>query len=165
MESQRAALASRQAIEADRETIVELCVRAYADVRAQHPGEILDRIWEDWKADLLNTIDIKRVIIAEIDGEVVGFASYKLDDATRIGTVDDNAVLPRYRGRGVGRQMLARVLAIMKAAGMEFAQVSTGLEESYAAARSMYERQGFAPLHRSVTYSKKLVVQHDRIDG
>lgn len=156
MESQRAAIAIRQAVEGDRETITELCVRAYADVRAQQPGEILDHIWEEWKANLLHTIDIKRIVVAEIDGEAVGFASYKLDDATRIGTVDDNAVLPHYRGRGVGRQMLARVLEIMEAAGMEFAQVSTGLEEPYAAARRMYERQGFAPLHRSVTYSKKL---------
>ena len=165
MESQRAAVAIRQAVEADRETITELCVRAYADVRAQQPGEILDCIWEEWKANLPQTIDIKRIVVAEIDGEAVGFASYKLDDAARIGTVDDNAVLPYYRGRGVGRQMLARVLAIMEAAGMEFAQVSTGLEEPYASARRMYERQGFEPLHRSVTYSKRLVVQHDRIDG
>jgi ribosomal protein S18 acetylase RimI-like enzyme len=156
MELHLAALAIRQAVEGDRETIVELCVRAYADVRAQQPGEILDCIWEEWKANLPHTIDIKRVVVAEIDGEAVGFASYKLDDATRIGTVDDNAVLPHYRGRGVGRQMLARVLEIVEAAGMEFAQVSTGLEEPYAAARRMYERQGFTPYFRSVSYMKKL---------
>ena len=101
-------------------------------------------------------IDIKKVIIAEIDGEAVGFSSYKLNDATRIGTVDDNAVLPAYRGRGVGGQLLARVLEINEAAGMEFAQVSTGLAEPYASARRMYERQGFEPLNRSIHYVKKL---------
>ena len=156
MASQGAAIAIRQAVEADRKTITELCVLAYADVRAQQSGEILDCIWEEWQASLPQTIDIKQVVIAEIDGEAVGFASYELDAATRIGTVDDNAVLPHYRGRGVGRQMLARVLEILEAAGMEFARVSTGLEEPYALARRMYERQGFEPLHRSVTYIKNL---------
>lgn len=156
MASQGAAIAIRQAIEADRETLTELCVLAYADVRAQQTGEILDCIWEEWQAGLPQSIDIKQVVIAEINGEAVGFASYKLDAATRIGTVDDNAVLPQHRGLGVGRQMLTRVLEILEAAGMEFAQVSTGLEEPYAPARRMYERQGFKPLHRSIHYVKKL---------
>lgn len=156
MASQKAAIAIRQAIEADRETIIELCVLAYADVRARQTGEILDCIWEEWQANLPQSLDIKQVVIAEIDGEAVGFASYKLDTATRIGTVDDNAVLLQHRSRGVGRRMLTRVLEIMEAAGMEFAQVSTGLEEPYAPARRMYERQGFEPLHRSIHYVKKL---------
>ena len=67
----------------------------------------------------------------------MGFSSFKLNDATQIGTVDDNAVLPAYRGRGIGGQLLARVLELIEAAGMEFAQVSTGLEEPYASARRM----------------------------
>ena len=146
----------RRATEADRESLIELFVFAYEDVRAQQFGDILERIWDEWQADLRQEIDIKKVIIAEIDGEAVGVASYKLNDATRIGMVDDNAVLPAYRGRGIGGQLLARVLEIIEAAGMEYAQVSTGLEEPYASACRMYERQGFEPLSCSVSYFKKL---------
>ncbi len=146
----------RQAVEADREILIKLFVHAFEDVRVQQFGDILELIWNEWEADLQHVIDIKKVIIAEIDGEAVGVASYKLNDATRIGTVDDNAVLPAYRGRGIGGQLLARVLEIIEAAGMEFAQVSTGLEEPYASARRLYGRQGFEPLSRSVTYFKKL---------
>ncbi len=146
----------RQAVEADREILVELFVLAYEDVRAQQDGDMLERIWDEWKAELPHMIDIKRVIIAEVAGRAVGFATYQLNDATRIGTVDDNAVLPEFRGRGIGARLLAFVLKQIEAAGMEFAQVSTGLEAPYAPARRMYERQGFTPLNRSVTYFREL---------
>ena len=156
MTRQHTAVEIRQAVEADREILIELLVLAYEDERAQQSGDILERIWDEWEADLRQTIDIKRVIVAEIDDEAVGFSSYMLNDVTRIGTVDDNAGLPAYRGRGVGGQLLARVLEINEAAGMEFAQVSTGLAEPYASARRLYGRQRFEPLSRSVTYFKKL---------
>ena len=154
MNRQHTAVKIRQAVEADREILIELFVLAYEDVRAQQFGDILERIWDEWEADLRQEIDIKKVIIAEIDDVAVGFSSYKLNHATRIGTVDDNAVLPAYRG--IGGQLLARVLEIIEAAGMEFAQVSTGLEEPYASARRMYERQDFTPYFRSIYYMKKL---------
>ena len=156
MTRQHTAVEIRQAVEADREILIELLVLAYEDVRAQQSGDILERIWDEWEADLRQTIDIKRVIVAEIDDVAVGFSSYELNDATCTGTVDDNAVLPAYRGRGIGGQLLARVLELIKAAGMEFAQVSTGLEEPYASARRLYGRQGFEPLNHSIHYVKKL---------
>ncbi len=156
MTRQHTAVEIRQAVEADLEILIEFLVLAYEDERAQQSGDILERIWDEWEADLRQTIDIKKVIIAEIDDEAVGFSSYKLNDATRIGTVDDNAVLPAYRGRGIGGQLLARVLEIIEAAGMEFAKVSTGSDDPYMPARRMYERQDFKPYFRSVYYMKKL---------
>ena len=156
MNRQHTAVKIRQAVEADREILFELFVLAYEDVRAQQFGDTLERIWDEWEADLRQEIDIKTVTIAKIDDVAVGFSSYKLNHATRIGTVDDNGVLPAYRGRGIGGQMLARVLEIIEAAGMEFAQVSTGSEDPYTPARRMYERQDFKPYFRSVYYMKKL---------
>lgn len=151
----------RQAVETDRDALTELIVRAFADVttnrwREERFGVIGGRPWEEWEADIMRAIDIDTVMLAEVAGKAVGFATYELDDATRVGTVSDNAVLPEFRGRGIGAQLLARVLKQMEAAGMEFAEVSTGSDDPYAPARRMYERQGFKPYLRSVSYMKKL---------
>ncbi|MDE2815642.1 MAG: GNAT family N-acetyltransferase [Chloroflexota bacterium] len=151
----------RQAVEADRDTLAKLIVRAFADVttnrsREEQFGLIGGRTWDEWEADIMRTIDVDRVIVAEAAGTAVGFATYELDDATRIGTVSDNAVLPEFRGRGIGAQLLARVLGLLEEAGMEFAEVSTGSDDPYTPARRMYERQGFRPYFRSVYYMKKL---------
>lgn len=151
----------RQAVEADRETLVDLIVHAFADVttnrsREEQFGTIGGRPWDEWEADIMRAVEVGRVIIAEAGGTAVGFATYALDEATRIGTVSDNAVLPAYRGRGIGARLLTRVLGLMEAAGMEFAEVSTGSDDPYMPARRMYERQGFTPNFRSVSYMKKL---------
>ena len=151
----------RQAVEADRETLVELIVRGFADVtvnrwREERYGIIGGRTWDEWKADDMRTIDIASVVIAEIDGRAVGFATFHVNEKTRIGTVGNNAVLPEFRGRGIGGQLDVRVLELIAEAGMEFAQVSTGLEDCYEPARRMYERQGFKPLNRSIVYMMRL---------
>ena len=161
MTQEATAIEIRQAVEADRDTLAKLIVRAFADVttnrsREEQFGLIGGRTWDEWEADIMRTIDVDRVIIAETAGTAVGFATYELDAATRIGTVSDNAVLPEYRGRGIGAQLLARVLGLLEEAGMEFAEVSTGSDDPYTPARRMYERQGFTPYFRSVYYMKKL---------
>jgi GNAT superfamily N-acetyltransferase len=151
----------RIAKEADRETLIELIVRGFADVtvnrwREERYGIIGGRTWDEWKADDTRTINITNVVIAETDGKAVGFATYHVNEKTRIGTVGNNAVLPEYRGRGIGGLLDARVLELIEEAGMEFAQVSTGLEHCYEPARRMYERQGFKELNRSIVYMMRL---------
>jgi putative acetyltransferase len=104
----------------------------------------------------MRTIDINNVVVAEVDGAAVGFATFHLNEKTRIGMVGNNAVLPDYRGRGIGGQLHVRVLELIEEAGMEFAQVTTGLEDYYEPARRMYERQGFKELNRSIVYMMRL---------
>lgn len=161
MTSQPTEVTVRPAAEADRETLIDLIVRGFAEVtvhrrREERYGIIGGRTWDEWKADDMRAIDVRNVVIAEIGGTAVGFATYHINEQTRIGTVGNNAVLPEYRGRGIGGLLHARVLELIEAAGMDFAQVSTGLDEGYISARRMYERQGFEPLFRSVLYMKRL---------
>lgn len=167
MTSQPTDIVIRAAVEGDRETLVDLIVQGFADVtvnrrREERYGIIGGRTWDEWKADDMRAIDVSNVVIAEIDGAAVGFATFHVNERTRIGTVGNNAVLPEYRGRGIGGLLHARVLECIEAAGMEFAQVSTGLDEGYISARRMYERQGFEPLFRSVLYMMRLSDRSER---
>ena len=87
----------RHAVEADRETLIELIIRGFEDVtvhrwRELRYGVIGGRTWDEWKADDMCQIDMSLVVIAEVEGEAVGFATYHLNKVTSIGTVGNNAV-------------------------------------------------------------------------
>ena len=98
----------------------------------------------------------QQLIIAEYGGEVAGYAMYVINDETKIGQVQDNAVDPAFGGKGIGSAMHKQVLRAMKAAGMEVAKVGTGAYENHAAARKLYERHGFKEAFVQKTYLRSL---------
>jgi GNAT superfamily N-acetyltransferase len=83
------------------------------------------------------------VYAADLDGDLVGFVSVRLDPTTTVGEIGLNAVHPRSAGRGVGTAMYEFALATMREAGMRVATVGTGGDPSHAPARRAYEKAGF----------------------
>jgi GNAT superfamily N-acetyltransferase len=109
-------------------------------------GQIGGKPWLEWKWPEVEQACRERpheVIVSEIEGEVVGFASYRLDQVRKVGTIGNNSVDPAYRGLGIGGTMHARVLEMIRASGMLFAEVTVALNEGHTAARAMYEKAGF----------------------
>ncbi len=98
----------------------------------------------------------ERLIVAEYDGEVAGYAMFILDNKTRIGQVQDNAVDPAFAGKGIGSAMHRQVLKALKKAGMEVAKVGTGTSDAFAAARRLYEKHGFKEVFVQKTYLRSL---------
>ncbi|MGY1661908.1 GNAT family N-acetyltransferase [Geodermatophilus sp. SYSU D00705] len=88
-----------------------------------------------WRARL----DEPGFIVAERNGRVVGFA--RADDAT--GEVAYLYVEPGEQGRGTGRQLLAAVLAELRATGHRRALLRT--EERNTGPRRFYESGGWRP--------------------
>ncbi len=131
--------------------IRELVALGWQDQGAAHLlekryGQIGGRPWLDWKWPEVERAcreEPQHVIVSEVGGKVVGFASFRLDPARKVGTIGNNTVDPACRGRGIGSRMHARVLELIREAGMLFAEVTVGLNEGHAAARAMYERAGF----------------------
>jgi GNAT superfamily N-acetyltransferase len=95
------------------------------------------------------------VLVAEVDGAVVGFIAYEVDLAKQTGEVYFLAVHPDYQNRGIGTALNVYVLDEMKARGMRLAVVSTGGDPGHAPARRTYEKAGYTGLPK-VQYYKAL---------
>ena len=114
---------------------------------AQRIRETISRILEEKPGN---------VIVAEVDGEVVGFLTFDLDRDRLIGHVGYNAIDSRWRGRGIGTALVEKALEIFREKSMKYAMVFTWLDEAHAPARRVYEKFGFKPLMKHVTYFRKL---------
>jgi len=107
----------------------------YPDWRKRQK-EGVEKISQDSKISLL---------IAEVDEKVVGYIAYEIydDDTAEVQLL---AVHPEYQNRGIGTQLNTFVLQKMRAGGVKMAIVSTGGDESHAAARRSYEKVGYTAL-------------------
>jgi GNAT superfamily N-acetyltransferase len=73
-----------------------------------------------------------------------------------VGTIGTNAVQSAFRGRGIGGQLYQKVFDCLKAEGISFVKVVTGLDEGHAPARRAYEKAGFKANLKSICYYKKI---------
>jgi ribosomal protein S18 acetylase RimI-like enzyme len=96
------------------------------------------------------------VFICEENNKIVGFVTFRLNHLTKIGEICNNAVDPECGLKGIGQQMYQAVLAHFVEQGMQYAEVTTGLDAGHARARRAYERAGFDIHAENITYFKKL---------
>lgn len=96
------------------------------------------------------------VYVVEVDGDVAAFIGYREDKTQRCGTIYDNAVDPKYQGRGIAQAMYKFILDKMRERGMKFATVLTGGDKAHTPARRAYEKAGFHHVIPSVRYYMKL---------
>lgn len=105
----------RPATPADAGTIAAL-VRELADYeKLLHEARATD---EDFRRELTAENPVIRVLIAEWDGEPVGFALYFFNFSTFVGRaglyLEDLFVRPAMRGKGVGRALLRALARIAR---------------------------------------------------
>ncbi len=88
-------------------------------------------------------------VVAEVDHKVVGYVLTRIERMTKglvpfsakRGHVISVAVLPDYRGRGIGAQMMRKVIDKLKEENME--EVILEVRVSNTIARSLYFKLGF----------------------
>ncbi len=96
------------------------------------------------------------ILVCEEEGRIVGFVTFRIDEASGVGEIGNNAVDPDCGLKGIGQQLYAAALQCFREHGLKVAKVGTGLDWAHAPARRAYERAGFDVKHENVTYFKKL---------
>jgi ribosomal protein S18 acetylase RimI-like enzyme len=81
------------------------------------------------------------VVVAEGDGDLIGFALAKLDDHPRIGYLADVYVAPGARRQGAASELIRGVTERLRDKGAEVVTLEVQLDN--ADARAAYERMGF----------------------
>jgi len=114
--------------------------------------QIYPTIYPDWRksqkegVEKVSKDEKANLWVAEVDGNLVGFVAYELDDHKKIGEVQLLAVHPEYQNHGIGSELNTFALEKMRGSGMRIAVVSTGGDKSHAPARRSYEKTGYTAL-------------------
>lgn len=88
------------------------------------------------------SISFPYVMLKEGENKVVGYVIYwKVGDEVQVNNI---AVHPDYRRRGLGEALLRHVIAKAKEQGVNF--ISLEVRRSNLAAQSLYRKLGFEPL-------------------
>ena len=110
-----------------------------------HTFDLVPRTLEDQQTWLQDRSGALGVLVAEIDGQVVGFSSlseYRPRAAYRTSVESSVYVNETVRGRGVGRRLLHDLIDLAKASGFHtmVARIAGGHEASI----KLHEAVGFA---------------------
>lgn len=126
----------------------ELWAAYLAFYKTALPSSVTDATW----ARIVSADDTFQAIVAENDGEVIGFANLVLHDFTwsdrPAGLLHDLFVRPKVRGGGAGRAMIQHVIDQGKREGWN--RVYWMTKEDNAVARRLYDT--FAPADGFVRY-------------
>lgn len=157
----------RTARPADLPSLEILRAEAFAPIFASFRELLGDEIYQkvqkhedEGQADLLSSMftneTVWQLFVAELEGEIVGFVSFKVDNKKGLGEIGLNAVRPIDSGKGIGTAMYGFAVARMREAGLKAAVVATGGDASHAAARRAYEKSGFTVSIPSLWMCQKL---------
>ena len=157
-------LTIRLATEADADTIVAIAVAEweaiYQGYRSQLGDEIFYLFFPNHKAQkeagVRANIKSGTMYVTECEGRIAGFIHYVYDEASRIGTISNNAVSGNFRGKGIGPKQYEFIFNVLRDRGAIAVRVTTGLDEGHAPARHAYEKAGFSAHTEAITYYKKL---------
>lgn len=120
-------------------------------------GRIGDMDWKERKMSHIDDdteVNPDGVFVAEVDGEIAGYITTRINHATRIGGIPNLAVLPQFQRRGIGRQLIEKALAYLQSEGMLYARIET-LEQNPIGA-SFYPTMGFTEIARQIHYIQPL---------
>ena len=120
-------------------------------------GHIGDMGWAERKMSHIDddaAVNPDGVFVAEVDGEIAGYITTRINRSTQIGGIPNLAVLPQFQRRGIGRQLIEKALEYLRAEEMLYARIET-LEQN-PVGTSFYPAMGFTEIARQIHYIQPL---------
>lgn len=120
-------------------------------------GRIGDIGWEERKMLHIDEDAVANpdgIFVAEVDSEIAGYITTRLNPSTRIGGIPNLAVLPQFQRQGIGRQLIEKALVYLQVEGMLYARIET-LEQN-PVGTSFYPAIGFTEIARQIHYIQPL---------
>ena len=146
----------------DLEAIKVITIEGFEGVSVEHGielkfGEIAGHDWRWRKARHVDE-DVKEhaagIFVAEIDGEILGYISTRLDPEASKGRIPNLAVAASARGQGIGRKLIGHALDYFRTEGMGVAVIET--MASNPIGQSLYPSCGFEEVGRQIHYACRL---------
>ena len=144
--------------EADRDAIKAITAICFEGVAIDYAMEerygLIDG--KDWRYRKVRHIDnditanADGIFVAEIDDQVIGYITARIDQETKVGGIPNLGVLPGYRGAGIGRQLIATAVVYAKEAGMLYLRIETLAHNPIG--QYLYPSCGFQEVARQVHY-------------
>lgn len=94
------------------------------------------------------------ILVALCAGRVVGYVTTVIDAAAGKGRIPNLAVARKFRGQGLGRQLIERALDLFREAGLSYAMIETMVQNDIG--RHLYPACGFVEVARQVHFVRKL---------
>jgi GNAT superfamily N-acetyltransferase len=140
--------------ESDAPDVVRLSLRAWAPVHTSLKevmgDEIFHRLYgDDWRHQQQEDVEqvlideASEVWVAEVGGNVVGFAAAILKPWGAMGEIHLVAVEPDFQNKGLGTRLTDTATNWMQEQGCSLALISTGGDLGHAPARRTYEKAGY----------------------
>ena len=147
--------------------IREITVEAFVGVSLE---QRIDQLWPDvapegWAERKWLSVageidaDCDGCLIAESDGEVVGYVTTATTEARSQGRILNLAVDARLRGRGVGRALILAALGLFRRSGLRIARIETLANNPVG--RHLYTQMGFGEIAQMVWYAMPLEPEGD----
>ena len=142
----------------DRETLKEITAQTFEEVSIDKNieemfGIIAGHNWAQRKVRHIDA-DIEAnadgILLAEENGEIIGYITSRVDQFSKIGGIPNMAVRPGQQGKGIGRKLIEACLDYLREVGMTHARIET-LDQN-PVGQHLYPACGFVEVARQIHY-------------